>query len=267
MRITSLSRQTDLIFARFNGKVIDRGHYTLVQTPDNPGHHWGNYIIFDSPPGAGDFKIWKQIYQKEFTYYDEMKHMTFTWDCTPLVPGDYQEFTMQGFEFNQGIALTTNKLTYPPKYNHDIVIKKITKDQEWQQVVLLQILCADPKFYNSGYETFKRRQISQYKAMNRQGLGDWYGAYIGDQLVGDLGIFFEGPLARFQNVGTHPKFRRRGVCQTLVYESAKMALEEYGVETLVMEADAEYHAAKIYESVGFTPSEKSFALSWWTSHD
>ena len=32
------------------------------------------------------------------------------------------------------------------------------------------------------------------------------------------------------------------------------------VETLVMVADEEYHAAKVYESVGFRPTEKLLGL-------
>jgi hypothetical protein len=37
-----------------------------------------------------------------------------------------------------------------------------------------------------------------------------------------------------------------------------------------MEADADYHAARIYESVGFKRHEINYALSWWkgkSTHD
>ena len=30
-----------------------------------------------------------------------------------------------------------------------------------------------------------------------------------------------------------------------------------------MVADENYHAAKIYESVGFTPSAKEYSAFWW----
>lgn len=36
-----------------------------------------------------------------------------------------------------------------------------------------------------------------------------------------------------------------------------------GVDTLVMIADEHYHAARIYESVGFKPVEKIRGLTWW----
>jgi ribosomal protein S18 acetylase RimI-like enzyme len=265
MKIQSLSRRTDLIFAKFSGSVIDRGDYTLIQTPSNPSYHWGNYIIFNTPPKNGDFLKWKEIFTKEFPYYEKIQHMVFTWEQPEL--GEAQEFLDNGFEIDEGIILSTKELIAPTKYNNDIEIRRITTDREWEDTVHIQMLCVDPKFANTGYESFKRKQMVQYKKMSEQGMGHWFGAYMGDQIVGDLGIFFEDDLARYQNVGTHPDFRRQGICQTLVYETALIALKEYGVSTLVMEADAHYHAAKIYESVGFRPTERSFALSWWTEHD
>lgn len=267
MKITSLSRKTDLIFAKFSGSVANKTNYTLVQTPSNPGFHWGNYIVFDSPPKAGDFLKWKSIFEEEFSYYKKINHMVFTWESIPASAGEYQEFIDQGFEFDEGVVLSAKKLVYPSKYNKAIKVKKITTDQEWEDTVHIQVLCADPKFANAGYENFKRKQMVEYREMSEKGMGHWFGAYIGDQIVADLGIFFEDELARYQNVGTHPDFRRQGICQTLVYETAQIALKEYGVSTLVMEADVNYHAAKIYESVGFKPTEKNYALSWWVDHE
>lgn len=99
--------------------------------------------------------------------------------------------------------------------------------------------------------------------MSEAGLGNWFGAFIGEQLVGDLGIFHENGIGRYQNVGTHPNFRKQGICGTLVYQSGLIALRDYKIQYLVMEADPDYHAARIYESVGFKRNEENYALSWW----
>lgn len=69
-----------------------------------------------------------------------------------------------------------------------------------------------------------------------------------------------GDLGRFQLVGTDPRFARRGVCSTLVHDASRWALTELGVDALVIAADAEYHAARVYESVGFRPTERLCAL-------
>lgn len=107
------------------------------------------------------------------------------------------------------------------------------------------------------------RKMERYRAMARKGLGAWFGAFLGGQLVGDLGMFVEGDIGRFQSVGTYPDFRRRGVCGTLVFHAAVHALEKMQVQTLVMVADLHYHAARIYESVGFAAAERQTGLTWW----
>jgi GNAT superfamily N-acetyltransferase len=92
------------------------------------------------------------------------------------------------------------------------------------------------------------------------GLGAWFGAFVEGRLVADRGVFVEGGVARFQAVETHPEFRRRGICATLVHESARHALATLGAERLVMVADAHYHAGRIYESLGFRPTERQLGM-------
>jgi hypothetical protein len=36
-----------------------------------------------------------------------------------------------------------------------------------------------------------------------------------------------------------------------------------GAQTLVIVADEDYHAAKIYESVGFAPTQRQIGIDWW----
>ncbi len=263
MKIKSLGRQTDLIFSEFSGTIDTRDNYTLIKTPSNPGYHWGNYIIFDHAPKVGDLDKWKALFDKEFNWYSNPHHYVFTWDTERDDKGDIQEFLDAGFEFDSAVVLTTETIKAPPHINQDIEVRKIESDDEWESVVHLQTLCSDPKYLNEYYEPFKREQISQYRKMTEANRGNWFGAFLDKELVGDLGIFYKGGIARYQNVGTHPKYRRQGICGTLVAEAGRRALQEYGVQYLVMEADPEYHAARIYESVGFKRKEVNYSLSWW----
>ncbi len=260
MKIHSLGFLTNLIFSRFSGSVEDKGSYTVIKTPSNPGYHWGNYIIFDRPPRAGDAKEWKKIFDKEFDYYKEPHHYVFAWENHK---GEVQEFLDAGFESDTASVLTTKILNPPAHENKKIQIRKISTDKEWAQVLELQTLCADPKHLNDYYHEFKAKLTAQYRKMSEAGLGHWFGAFIGEQLVGDLGIFHENGIGRYQNVGTHPDFRRQGICGTLVYQAGLIALRDYKIQYLVMEADPDYHAARIYESVGFKRSEENYAVSWW----
>jgi len=64
-----------------------------------------------------------------------------------------------------------------------------------------------------------------------------------------------GGLARYQSVETHPDLRGRGLAGTLVHRVASYAFDERGARTLVMVADPEYLAVRVYRSVGFDDTE------------
>lgn len=269
MQVRSLAYQTNLMFARFSGSVIDRGSHLIVQTPGNPGYHWGNYVIFDRPPVKGDLVVWTELFKREFPYYREPQHYVFAWEESAGARADCQEFLDAGFVLDSAVVLTASagarSLVPPPRPNSRIEVRKIASEREWRDVIELQNLCADPKYINDYYSEFKERQMAQYRKMSEAGLGHWFGAYLEGRVVGDLGIFCEGSVGRYQSVGTHPEFRRRGVCGTLVHHAGSLMMKERGLSHLVMEADPEYHAARIYESVGFRRAEINHSLSWWRS--
>jgi ribosomal protein S18 acetylase RimI-like enzyme len=261
MEITSLLHKTSLLFSEFSSQVFDKGDHILIQTPDNPTFHWGNYLIFQHAPRMGDFARWTELFRRSFPYYDHARHYVFAWQQDSC--GEYREFTDNGFKLERSVVLTADSVATPPRYHPEISVKTIVTDEEWEQVICCQISCAAEEYAGPGYEVFKRRQFAQYRRMAEAGIGAWYGAFLNGRIVGDLGIFRVENIGRYQNVGTHPEFRRRGVCQTLVYETARRSLDDGRIKTLVMEADAEYHAARIYESVGFRPTETHYALTWW----
>lgn len=263
MHIQSLARRTDFIFSRFSGVVVDKGHYTLIQTPSNPGFHWGNYIVFDQPPKKGSLKEWTSIFDQEFASYPRIDHYVFTWESENGETGDFREFTTANFAHETAKVLTAKKLNPPSHVNGLVKIRKLLSDDDWAKALHLQVLCAHPDFANEHYEDFKRPQMENYRKMAEAGMGAWFGAFLGDKLVGDLGIFHEGDLGRYQSISTHPDYRRQGICGTLVFKSGQVAFEEYQIKQLVMEADADYHAARIYESVGFRTCELNHALCWW----
>lgn len=263
MNVQSLGHRTDLIFPQFDGEIIDRGDYLVILTPSNPTYHWGNYLLFSRPPGQNDLHTWKKIFDEEIGARQKAEHYAFGWDTVAGEQGEVQPFLDDGFSLTETVVLTTAQVQPPPKTNRDVSIRPIATDDEWEQAVQNQIACRLPEYGLAGYEVFKRAQMAHYRRMTRAGLGAWFGAFLGERLVADLGVFTSGDLGRFQQVGTHPDFRRRGICGTLVYQASRVAFEQMAVNMLVMAADENYHAARIYESVGFRPREHQAQLDWW----
>jgi GNAT superfamily N-acetyltransferase len=259
----SLGFRTDLIFHRFDGEVIDRGAYWVVRTPSNAGFHYGNFLLFFEAPKTGVLSRWKSLFREEFSGFPDVKHFTFLWDSPAEGAGDCSELLAAEFKLESSVILTARSVHPAPRSNSQIEVRPITTDSEWRMVVESQIHSKDSEYSETSYREFKERQMARYRAMSERGLGHWFGAFLGDRLAGDLGLYLDGDVGRFQSVETHPEFRRQGICGRLVYEAARFGFQKMGLRELVMVADEHYDAAKIYESVGFVPAAKEYSASWW----
>ncbi len=263
MNIRSLGYRTDLFFPQFEGLILDRGEYLVILTPSNPIFYWGNFLLFSSPPKSGDLERWQALFQQEISSRQETHHMVFAWDTTKGETGEIQPFLEAGFDLSQNVVLTAQQVHLPPKYNQEVVIRPLGEDWEWEQALQNQVDCRPAEHSYEGYLTFKTAKMRRYREMQRAGLGEWFGAFLDDRLVADLGLFCIDGIGRFQSVETAPGFRRKGICGALVYQSACYGLEQMGAKTLVMLADENYFAAKIYESIGFLPLERQVGLEQW----
>jgi len=263
MIINSLGYRTDLFFPRFDGQVIDHCDHLAIRTPANPTFYWGNFLLFAAPPVEGDLERWRSLFAQEVGTPPTVRHLAFGWDGVKGEVGEIETFLEAGFTLDDSVVLTTREVIRPAKYSDEVTVRVLAEEWEWEAALQNQVACRGPEHDGAGYLTYATRQMARYHAMARAGLGSWFGAFLGDRLVADLGVFVEDEVGRFQAVGTHPAFRRRGVCGALVHQAALHAMGNMGAGVLVMRADAHYHAARIYESVGFAPVERQMGVTWW----
>jgi GNAT superfamily N-acetyltransferase len=280
MELRSLGLRTELFFHRFQGEVLDRGQYLLIRTPSNPHYHWGNMLMFPRAPEPGDFDRWEELFLAEL---GDMPHRVFGWDKrVDFAPagepvsagaglkstgdgpanddgaalGAVAPFLGAGFRLELTVVLTAGEIRDPPRLNDEVAIRPLRDDAEWREALELGVLCRDSRYGEKGYRTYLAPKMESYRQMQESGLGSWFGAFLDDRLVADLGVFVDGDVGRYQSVKTHPEYRRRGICGTAVAAVGRHALEALGARHLVMLADPGYHAARIYESVGFVATER-----------
>ena len=263
MQLTSLGYRTDLMFAAFDGQITDRGSYLVIRTPSNPTFYWGNFLLFAQAPQPGDYPKWRDLFAVEIGTPPQVRHQTFGWDTITGEVGDIQPFLAAGFRLNHSVVLTAQRVHPPPNYTQEVTVRPLSSDGDWEQALANQIRCQEPGHDEAGYALFKQRQMARYRAMAAAGLGAWFGAFIGGQLVADSGVFHHQELARFQEVETHPDYRRRGIAGTMVYAAARYALAHFGIQTLVIVADRDSAPARLYASLGFEPTEQQVGLEWW----
>jgi hypothetical protein len=247
--------------------VHRRDGYLAVRSPTNPTHFWGNMLVFDDAPVTGDGERWEALFAGEFADEPRVRHRTFAWDRTDDERGAVDsEFRERGYDvdLSVGMIASPDEIHPHPRANADVVVKALDPESgapdepHWQQVLEVQAAGRDPDSSETeeAHGVFSRARQAELRTMFRAGAGAWYVALDGDEVVGSMGVVVTGGRGRYQAVDTAAGHRGRGICARLLVVAARHAVATYDADRLVIVADPDYHAASIYESVGFRPVER-----------
>jgi GNAT superfamily N-acetyltransferase len=257
VEITSLGYRTDLMLLELSGSTFsDQGEYVVVRTPANPGFWWGNFLLYRTPFAPDDAELRLDDFRREFP---AAKHVAIGIDSVDGELGAADEVTAAGLEAERDVVMTASAVVPPQRPNTTSTYRDLSSDGDWEQLFRLSLACASMKV-DADYEEFTRRREAAKRALVEDGHGRWFGAFDGDRLQGSLGLMFDGKgLARFQDVQTDPGDRGRGLAGTLVHHASTYGLTR--AHTLVMVADPEYLAVRIYRALGFTDSETQLGVA------
>lgn len=258
----SLGAQTNFLMDSFLAETDERDEYFVIQTPSRPTYFWGNYILMKQPPTLGCFKKWIDIYEKEIGKRDNLGFCSITFDYDPDKTFDTSEFNDNGFRVGVDKILVADKVIRPRKINEELIIKEYDLSNHIKEYVELHF---DPDWiYGSETEQmeFITGQGKEFASLIKKNSAKRYGGFLNGKLIADLGIYWDDNVVRFNSISTHSLYRRQGACSTLVYKVSKSLLEQFPLKKLVMQADEDYHAAGIYESIGFNQTDKVICLEW-----
>jgi RimJ/RimL family protein N-acetyltransferase len=251
--IASLGYRTDLMLLGLQGSVVEqRAGYQVVRTADNPAFYWGNFLLLDEPPEPGTISFWLGTFAREFP---GAEHVALGIDGTDGSVPDAAELAAAGLAAERNIVLTASAIKPPPRPNETAQFRTMDSDADWLAALRLQEASyddGDPE----GWQGFRGRRMQAKRRMQEEGFGAWFGAFSDGRMVSGLGVFGDGSgIARFQDVDTHPEHRGKGLAGTLVYRASQYALNEMGAHTLVIVAEPDGPAIRIYRSVGFRYAE------------
>jgi ribosomal protein S18 acetylase RimI-like enzyme len=252
MEISSLGWRTDLAMLEHSGsEVSDRGDHLVVHTPDNPTFWWGNFLLLAHAPRDGDdARHWLDVFAEE---HPRARHVAIGVDGGDGDPGDLTALTDAGLETEASTVMTATSVHAPPRPNTEATYRTLESDADWEQQVELSMVGE-----GVGYDReFCTARALAERGLVERGYGAWWGAFDGDRLLSSMGLFTASVgLARFQAVKTHPDARGRGLAGTLVHRVSRFGFADLGARTLVMVADPDYLAIRVYRSVGFVDSER-----------
>jgi GNAT superfamily N-acetyltransferase len=256
MDVISLGYRTDLMLRELEGSQIsDRGDYLVIRSPDQPSFWWGNFLLLKQPPGPGAARTWLSRFAAEFP---AAGHVALGIDTTSASAIDRAGLEAEGLTFDQSTVMTATAVHEPPRPNTTATFRPLASDADWQQAAALRAACygQEPGFD----QDFIAQRGAAERALTEAGHGSWFGAFAGGRLLAQLGLLRRGDLARYQNVETHPAARRQGLAGTLVWRAGRHGLTELGARTLVMVADPDEPAIRVYRTVGFADTEAQIAF-------
>lgn len=258
MVITSLGHLTDLAFLRLDGSTIeDHGDHLVVRTPQNPTFWWGNFLVLERAPSVDDTGRWLDVFTAAFP---GAGHRVFAIADVTATVADLAGFVDAGcsVEGNSVMTADPRAVHEPPFPNVGAEIRVLTTSEDWERRAQLSVACRDEQHEEQSHLEFARRTADTTRRLSEAGHGAWFGAFVDGRLLASLGLFLARPgLARYHVVETHPDARRQGLAGTLVHHAAQFGTEHLDARKLVMVADPDDVAIRIYRALGFADTERT----------
>jgi ribosomal protein S18 acetylase RimI-like enzyme len=250
VQVESLAFRTDLALLQLAGsEVEDRGSHISVRTPGNPTYWWGNFLIFPDAPSREETAGWDALFVRTFP---DARHRAYGVAKAHGTREDLAALAEAGLSVDVSTVMTATSVHEPSRPNRAATYRPLSTDADWAQQVELTLVGED----QADGRDFVVAKTAAHRRATASGAGTWWGAFVGERLVSSMGLFLASPgLCRFQEVKTHPQMRGSGLAGTLVHEVSRYGFEELGATTLVMVADPDYLAIRVYRSVGFEDTE------------
>ncbi len=256
MHVRSLGFRTDLALLTASGSVVeDRGTHLVVRTPANPAYYWGNFLLLAEPPVPGGER---EVVGAFHTEFPTARHVSIGIDTGDLSADSRAAFEGAGMTIDVAAVLTATELRKPREVEAEV--RALESEADWESRARLSLAINDHGDAES-HLRFARARNVQELALISAGRGTRFGAFVDGEVVSTAAIFTtEGGVARFQSVETDPAHRRRGLAAAAVQAAGSYALEHLGARTLVIVADDDGDAIRIYRGLGFEATERQLMM-------
>ena len=236
--------RTDVMVLRLTGSAVERSPgLTVVRTPDNPGYRWGTFLLVEGPDVPDDGAAVLAAHRSAFSGEAAVRIGLGTTAEQVVVPAP-----LDRLELEADVALSSSRAPEAPVPD-GVRVGAVEGDAGWDAVLRLQRANGD--VHDAEGVDFLTRQLASLRGAVERGSGRWFGAFEGPALVGSLGVFSDGSgEARYQSVDTLPAWRGRGVASALLSAGGRWALEELGAHRLVIVAEQDSAALRLYRRLG-----------------
>ena len=248
MRLTSLTVSSEVLTLSGISQLTQHDGYCVQATPSEPVYWMGNQLILQRQ----DFE-YDDLMGLFAAHFPDAEHRCFVWDVPGMtrqsVPAEFADNEFQSEDVDALMLGDTLRVVDVPE---GIVIRPLQSDTDWAAALALQIeITIEEGHDKTGYRTYLEGRNQSRRVQIAKGLGQWFGAFEGDLLVCQMGMFHNTQVARYQSVETRKTHRRRGICSALLSYAAHWALDRAPDAKVVIVAEMESDAGRLYRSMGF----------------
>ena len=246
-----LGWRTDLdVLSRSGSHITDAGDHLVVETPDNPGYYWGNFVLVTNPGLAERPRDCLALMAREFP---SAGHVAIGLPAAP----DPQAWEGLDVDLERDEVLGADRPPRGRELPTGYVARPLAGD-DWEQSLRNEVAesgAADPV----AYADFARRRIASRQRMVAHGDAVFVGAFVGEELVADLGIVLGEDAARYQSVATVAAHRRQGLASHLLQVAGEWA-QGRGTTRWVIIVEPGSDAARLYRACGMEPVDESWQV-------
>lgn len=252
MTLQTITLKSELLALTGMSTVEDFGAYAVQTTADEPNYWVGNQIIVKDP----DFPLLDTIPTFE-RHFPEASHRSVVWDVDGFDPDPIKAaLGPLGFEADVYDALTLSGQLADASLPSGISVRSLTTASDWEQSAQLQCEVGQEDGHPAdSHAVFISRRNETRRNQIADGLGQWFGAFDDGQLVAQMGLMHDENVARYQSVETRITHRRRGICAALLRHVGLWALDRAPNAQLVIVAEADGAAGRLYRRMGFAHTE------------
>jgi GNAT superfamily N-acetyltransferase len=253
---------TDIAVLRLSGAQIDdRGDHLVVSSAGNPEYHWGNFLLVTEPAARNDARRWVTLFRETFP---DARHMGIGLPAQPD-PAPWAEFDLR-VESDEVLSTTTAPEQRPAPEGYSI--EQLVTAAQWSAAAVADVqenARTGDQPDDASYRAFTKARRATRAELSAQGVAAFFGAFVGDECVSDLGIVLCGEdahgrmVARYQSVQTAFDHRQRGLAGHLVGVAARWAADR-GAQRWVIATEPDSSAGRLYSSLGFGPDTRSWQV-------
>ncbi|MCK8484393.1 GNAT family N-acetyltransferase [Aliiroseovarius sp. S2029] len=253
----SLEFATDLMVQSGQCLVTCHPDRVVQITPEEPNFWFGNRVIFCDPPTDAD-RLIAQFHADVPT----AKHLCIGWDIPNLARDEVAAvFDGSGLRVEQSDTLALRGDLNRAQTPDGLTIRPMECADDWvQSEAIAKVDLIKDGAPERGMDDYLRQKTKARQVQIAKGLGQWFGAFDGDWLVGDMGIFHDDKLIRYQSVQTHEDHRRRGICAALLCVCLDWARSRAPKALPVIVAQADSDAGRLYRRAGFELAETTMSV-------